>query len=149
MKNVKYSPSIQAAANRFLADYHLTLEHLTEDQQKHVFHYIRIKKWWPWILITFLIGMISVGYCALGEYLKIQEFIGKAIILSDSGTVIDWQKVCGFSFEQGFLVGIHAFNTIFFVMFSILVPMNIHGQKRLLDTFLPAIASKSMDGSNK
>jgi len=132
-----------------LAGYNLTLEQLTKDQQKFVYHYIRIKKWWLWILITFLIGIISCGYGSLGEYLKIQEFIGKAIILSDSGTEIDWQKVCGFSFEQGFLVGIHTFNTIFFVMLSILVPVNIHGQKRLLDAFLSSLTPKSVNESHK
>lgn len=146
---VRYSKKVVNAADRFLAGYNLTLEQLTKDQQKFVYHYIRIKKWWLWILITFLIGIISCGYGSLGEYLKIQEFIGKAIILSDSGTEIDWQKVCGFSFEQGFLVGIHTFNTIFFVMLSILVPVNIHGQKRLLDAFLSSLTPKSVNESHK
>jgi hypothetical protein len=149
MTSTNYSKAVQSAANRFLSDYHLTLEQLTEAQQKHVFHYIRINKWWLWILLIFLFGIIVSGYGALGEYLKIQKFIGEAVILSASGTEIDWQKICSFSFEQGFLIGIYAFNVVYFIMLTILVPININGQKRTLDAFLPALAPKSMNESHK
>jgi hypothetical protein len=149
MVSAKYSKVTEAAANRFLSAYHLTLEQLTAVQQKQVVIYLRARKWWPWLVLVFMIGMIVFGFCALGEYLKIQKFIGEVVIISASGTEIDWQKVSGFSLEQGFIVGANALTAIYMVMFSILVSLGIRNQKRLLDAFLPSITSKPVDESDK
>lgn len=149
MKKSSYSQSVQSAANRLLSGYNLTLEQLTEDQQKQVIIYIRAKKWWPWLLLIFLAAMIVFGYGVLVQYNQMQDFIGKAVILSSSGTDIDWQKISRFSLEHGFITGVYALTAVYMVLLTIFVPMNIHSQKRLLDAFLPALAPKSMNESHK
>jgi hypothetical protein len=149
MTSAKYSEVTQAAANRFLLEYHLTLEQLTEPQQKQVVGYLRAKKWWPWTMIVFLAAMIVFGYGVWVKYNQMQEFVGKAVVLSNSGTEIDLQKVSGFSLEQGFNIGVLAVTAVYMILFVIFVPINIRGQKRALDAFLPSITSKPVDGSDK
>jgi hypothetical protein len=149
MKEIKYSRTVQAAANRFLLAYHLTLEQLTAAQQKQVVSYIRAKKWWPWTVIVFLAMMIIFGYGIWIKYNQMQEFLGKAVVLFNSGTGIDLQKVSGFSLEQGFNIGVLAVTTVYMILFVIFVPINIRGQKRMLDAFLPSITSKPVDESDK
>jgi hypothetical protein len=147
--SAKYSNVTQAAANRFLAEYHLTLEQLTDPQQKQVVGYLRARKWWPWTLIVFLAAMIIFGYGVWVKYNQMQEFVGKAVVLSNSGTEIDLQKVSGFSLEQGFNIGVLALSVVYMMLYVIFVPVNIRGQKRSLDAFLPSITSKSIDESHK
>lgn len=147
--SAKYSNAVVSAANRFLTGYNLTLEQLTEAQQKQVVIYIRAKTWWPWLLLIFLGAMLVFGYGVMMQYNQLQDFVGKAIVLSGSGTDIDWQKVSRFSLEHGFITGVYAVTAVYMILLTIFVPMNMHAQKRLLDAFLPAIASKLMDGSNK
>jgi hypothetical protein len=149
MEKINYSQSAGAAANRFLLEYHLTLEQLTEPQQKQVVGYLRAKKWWPWTMIVFLAAMIVFGYGVWVKYNQMQEFVGKAVVLSNSGTEIDLQKVSGFSLEQGFNIGVLAVTAVYMILFVIFVPINIRGQKRALDAFLPSITSKPVDGSDK
>jgi hypothetical protein len=149
MKNVKYSASVQSAANRFLAGYNLTLEKLTEPQQKQVVIYIRAIRWWPWLLLCFLAIMLVFGYGVMAQYNQMQDFIGKAVIISNSGTEIDWQKISRFSLEHGFITGVYALTAVYMVLLTIFVPMNIHSQKRLLDAFLQALAPKSINESHK
>jgi hypothetical protein len=149
MTSAKYSKVTQAAATRFLSEYHLTLEQLTVAQQKQIVIYLRAKKWWPWMLIVFLAAMIILGYGVCVKYNQMQEFIGKAVILSNSGTEIDLQKVSGFSLEQGFNIGVLAVTAVYMILFVIFVPINIRGQKRMLDAFLPSITSKPVDESDK
>jgi hypothetical protein len=147
--SIKYSKTVQSAANRFLSDYHLTLEQLTEAQQKQVVIYIRAKTWWPWLLLVFLAAMIVFGYGVLVKYIQMQEFIGKVVVLSNSGTEINWQKISGFSLEQGFIIGVYALTTVYMILLTLFVPINIRGQKRLLDAFLPSLATKSANESHK
>ena len=149
MTSAKYSKVTEAAANRFLSVYHLTLEQLTKLQQEQVVIYIRAKKWWPWVVVVFLAVMIIFGYGVWVKYNQMQEFIGKAIVLSDSGTEIDLRKISGFSLEQGFNIGVLAVTTVYMILFVLFVPRNIRGQKCMLDAFLPSITSKPVDGSDK
>jgi hypothetical protein len=147
--SAQYSKTVVSAADRFLSEYHLTFEKLTKAQQKQVVIYIRAKKWWPWLLIIFLAIMIVFGYGVLVQYNQIQDFIGKAAILSGSGTEIDWHKISRFSLEHGFITGVYAVTAVYMVLLTIFVPMNMHNQKRLLDAFLSPLASKSANESNK
>jgi hypothetical protein len=149
MTSAKCSKVTEAAANRFLSEYHLTFEQLTAAQQKQVVIYIRAKKWWPWTVIVFLAVMIIFGYGVWVKYNQMQEFLGKAVVLSNSGTDIDLQKVSGFSLEQGFNIGVLAVTAVYMILFVIFVPKNIRGQKRMLDAFLPSITSKPVDESDK
>jgi hypothetical protein len=149
MKNVKYSASVQSVANRFLAGYNLTLEQLTEAQQKQVVIYLRAKTWWPWLLMVFLAAMLAFGYGVLIQYNQLQDCIGKAIVISGSGTEIDWQKVSRFSLEHGFIMGVYALTAVYMVLLTIFVPMNMHNQKRLLDAFLSSLAPKSANAPYK
>ncbi|MBM4103813.1 MAG: hypothetical protein FJ263_07155 [Planctomycetes bacterium] len=149
MTSANYSKVTEAAANRFLSEYHLTLERLTEPQQKQVVCHLRAKKWWPVTVIVFLAAMIIFGCGVWVKYNQIQEFVGKAVVLSNSGTEIDLQKVSGFSLEQGFNIGVLAVTAVYMILFVIFVPINIRGQKRALDAFLPSITSKPVDGPDK
>lgn len=149
MKKITYSRPIQAAADRLLSDYHLTLEQLTAVQQKQVVGYLRARKWWPWTMIVFLAAMIIFGYGVWVKYNQIQEFVGKAVVLSNSGTEIDLQKVSGFSLEQGFNIGVLAVTTVYMILYAIFIPINIRDQKRMLDAFLLSITSKPVDGPDK
>jgi hypothetical protein len=69
--------------------------------------------------------------------------------LSNSGTEIDLQKVSGFSLEQGFNIGVLALSVVYMMLYVVFVPVNIRGQKRALDAFLPSITSKPIDESHK
>jgi hypothetical protein len=149
MKKDTYSQSVRVAGDRFLSAYHLTFEQLTEPQQKQVVVYLRAKKWWPVTAVVFLAMMIIFGYGVWVKYNHMQEFVGKAVVLSNSGTDIDLQKVSGFSLEQGFNIGVLAVTAVYMILFVIFVPINIHGQKQALDAFLPSITSKPIDESHK
>jgi hypothetical protein len=147
--SANYSKTVQSAANQFLAEYNLTFEQLMEAQQKQVVIYIRANQWWPWLLLSFLSAMIIFGCGIWVKYNQMQEFIGQVVVLSNSGTDIDWQKVSGFSLEQGFIIGVYALTTVYMVLLTLFVPRNIRGQKRLLDAFLPTLAPKSANESHK
>jgi hypothetical protein len=147
--SAQYSKTVVSAADRFLSEYNLTFEKLTEAQQKQVVIYIRAKKWWPWLLIIFLAIMIVFGYGVLVQYNQIQDFIGKAAILSGSGTEIDWHKISRFSLEHGFVTGVYAVTAVYMVLLTIFVPMNMHNQKRLLDAFLSSLATKPAENPSK
>jgi hypothetical protein len=85
----------------------------------------------------------------MAQYNQIQDFIGKAAILSGSGSEIDWQKISRFSLEHGFVTGVYALTVVYMVLLTIFIPINIHGQRRILDAFLPSLASKAIHESGK
>jgi hypothetical protein len=147
--SVKYSKTVASVADQFLSGYNLTLEQLTEPQQKQVVIYVRAKRWWPWLLVIFLAAMIAFGYGVMIQYNQLQDCIGQAVIISASETEIDWQKISRFSLEHGFIMGVYAVTAVYMVLLTIFVPMNMHSQKRLLDAFLSSHTPKSVNESHK
>lgn len=149
MKPATYSKTIQAAANRFLSDYHLTFEQLTELQKKQVVSYIQVKRWWPLTLLVFLACMIVFGCITWIKYSETQAVIEKLAIMFYSGKEIDLRKFSSISLEQGIIMGFYALSTPYMILFIIFVPMNIRGQKLLLKAFLPSIMPKSTNEPDK
>lgn len=144
-----YSTTIRSAANRFLADYRLTLEQLTEAQQKQVVIYLRAKKCWPWMALILLAATVLFGYSVWIEYGQAQEFLASTVNMPSSNGNLDLLKFSRIYLEQGFLIGFCLLSIFYMLLFIVLIPMNLRNQKQTLAAFLSSAASKSKDGSGK
>lgn len=132
----QYSNSIVSAANRFLAEYNLTLEKLTEAQQRQIVIYIRAKKWWPWMTVILLTATLLFAYCVWTKYGQSQEFLAAAVKMPFSDGDIDLLKFSSVFLEQGFLIGFCLLSIFYMILFIVLIPINLRSQKQTLAAFL-------------
>ena len=145
----KYSKAVQSAADRFLAEYSLTLEQLTEVQQKQVVIYLQTKKWWPWMSLVLLAATVIFGYCVWIKYGQAQEFLNTAVNMPESSGKMDLLKFSSVFLEQGFLIGFCLLSMFYMILFIVLIPMNLRSQKQTLAAFLSSIPPRPKDESGK
>ncbi len=135
MKKKNYSKRAIAAANIFLANFHLTVEHLTEAQKQSVLHYVKLKRGTYWILpLSILCSSIFI-YIAWCMYSLAQEWMQMILIpptTADASLVNSFDLMLKF----GILIGEKLCCGIMMLAFLPTHFFTMRVQKRTLDAFL-------------
>lgn len=142
MKKKNYSKRAIAAANGFLANYHLTVEHLTEAQKQSVLHYVKLKRSIYWISTIHILSSTLLICVAWGMYSIAQELM--QMILTPSATVdASLEKSINVMLLLGITIGGQLYCGISSLVSAIMYPISLWHKKKTLDAFLPFIASDS------
>ncbi|MEN6306705.1 MAG: hypothetical protein ABFD91_03035 [Anaerohalosphaeraceae bacterium] len=135
MKKKNYSKRAIAAANGFLANYHLTVEHLTEAQKQSVLYYVKLKSCMYWALPMYIL-VITIFIClAWLNYSLAQETMQIFLI---PPTTVDASLENSFNLMLlfGIIIGGLLYCGIMTLGSAIMYPISLWHKKKTLDAFL-------------
>ncbi len=140
MKKKNYSKRVIAAANGFLANYHLTVEHLTEAQKQSVLHYVKLKRYMYLVLPLYILSSAILICVAWGMYSLAQKWMQMTLI---PPTTVDasFEKSFNVMLLLGIAIGGQLYCGISSLVSAIMYPISLWHKKKTLDAFLPFIAS--------
>ncbi len=134
MKKKNYSKRAIAAANKYLANFHLTVEHLTEAQKQSVFHYVKLKRY----MYTLSLYILGSAILICGAWLKFsiaRESI-QMIFIPPTPADASLVKSANLLLAIGIVTGAELFGGFVILVFLATYFFTMRVQKRTLDAFL-------------
>jgi hypothetical protein len=142
VKKKNYSKRVLAAGNEYLANYHLTVEHLTEAQKQSVLQYVKLRRSMYWVSAIHVLSSAILICVAWGMYSIAQELM--QMILTPPATVdASLEKSFNVMLLLGITIGGQLYCGILSLVSAIMHPISLWHKKKTLDAFLPFIASDS------
>lgn len=135
MKKKNYSKRAIAAANKYLANFHLTVEHLTEAQKQSVLQYVKLKRSIYWVsAIHVFSGAILI--CIAWHMYSLAQELMQMILIPPTTADASLKKSFDVMLMFGILIGGELSCGIMSLVSAIMYPISLWHKKKTLEAFL-------------
>jgi hypothetical protein len=140
MKNIQYSTSQLARAEKVLAVYQLAIDKLSEPQKKIVISYAYARQYLMlyWILFGFCIMSFSV--MAYTSYVRTSGKIERSVLKESPDYIIDLGDYGRRCFNEGLSIGMSASCALVMCFLLLILLLTLKSKRQFLDAFLPSLS---------